>query len=321
LTHKDVRLRTKSIKEWEARQEKERERMPDTVQTSTVCTPLPQEGLDGLLTLDYEHLSAFSKDVRKYGITQNRFNQMFWEGVTKSYDFYQSSEYIDQKLLTNLINRNLLTNPNLVNPQANPGVAKASIAKAFASLNRFSGEWHGKWKDIRVHHFWLPIRECKESFSLGCSLVGFQSCFIGDGIGWNFVVEEKGRTVVLGFVYHFNNDGALSAKNPHYAFLNPDNQLTWVSDDHIYFEFVRNQTALTNKKQYVITGAQYEKQQKEMKLISGFQAVYLSEDQRLPVFKQFQVSKARVIEESLIRPLRTIMKGLIKSMFSADSIL
>ncbi len=321
LTHKDVRLRTKSIKEWEARQKQKNAKMRDSAQVITACTSIPSENLDSFLTSDYQDLITCSKVVKEYGITQESFNQLFWEGVTKSYDFYLSPEYIDQKSLTNLIDRNLLASPKLVNPSDNPGITKTSASKAFESLNEFSGEWHGNWKDLRVHHRWLPARECKKTITESSSLIGFQSCFTGDGIGWNYVVEKRGETIVLGFVYHFNDDGNISARNPHYAFLNPDNQLTWVSGDHIYVEFVRNHSVYTNEKQYVITGAQYEKQRKEMKLISGFQAIYSSEDQRLPVFKQFQVNKARVMGKTLFRPLLTFIKGLFKRLFTSDSVL
>ncbi|WP_343486148.1 hypothetical protein [Allomuricauda sp. d1] len=248
------------------------------------------QGLRKTLSADYRQLAVFSKSINSFGINEKSFEQLFWEGALESLKFYRSSEGFNQLYVNQLIETELWLNPNLGHPLKRPDKYKTSISNAFGALNQFSGEWHGKWQTMKVHHLWLPVRESNEKIEEGFALVGFQSCFTGDGFGWNYVVKENNNILVLGFVYHFDGEGSISAKNPHYAFVNPKNQLTWVSDDHIYYEFVCADYNCPHKKHYVITGAKYAKQPHKLKLVSGFQAIYLAEDFELPDFKHLYIN-------------------------------
>lgn len=210
------------------------------------------QAFSDLLSFDYQQLAGFSENMKSYGITEECFDELFWEGIKESLKFCLSSKYIDQTSVNNLIELELWRNPDLEHPIIRPEISKIGISRAFKALNEFSGEWHGKWQAMKVHHLWLPVKEFKMEINDGFTLIGFQSCFTGDGFGWNYVVNIKNKILILGFVYHFDNSGRISAKNPHYAFLNPGNQLTWVSDSHIYYEFKCNGITCDEKKHYTI---------------------------------------------------------------------
>lgn len=241
--------------------------------------------LDDLLSSDYRDLAYFSETLKENGITREYFYKLFWEGAIESLSFYKSSKFIDRSLINQFIETKLYKNPDLEHPLKMPEIIEPDLTMAFNTLNEFSGEWHGKWQTMNVHHRWLPVRECTSATTDGYTIVGFQSCFTGDGFGWNYVIKGDNKIAVLGFVYHFNDKGKISKKSPHYAFMNPNGQLTWVSDNHIYYEFICDNTICKKKRHYVITGAQYEKE--NIKLVTGFQAVYLSENRTPPPFKNW----------------------------------
>jgi hypothetical protein len=161
-----------------------------------------------------------------------------------------------------------------------------------SSLDQFSGTWHGNWGKMLVHHLWLPVRRFVQSIAEGTTLISFQSCFTGDGFGWNYVLEQGNQIIILGFILHFDDNGTITSKNPHYAFLNNSNQLIWVSEDHIYYEFICDNSNCSDEKHYVISGAAYEKHTNRVKLTSGFQTVYLPRNEDLPPFKSIDLNKS-----------------------------
>ncbi|GMN11594.1 hypothetical protein MTsPCn9_25280 [Croceitalea sp. MTPC9] len=253
------------------------------------------ENFNDILLSDYRNLSGFSEQMKAYGICKESFKELFWKGAEKSLDFYLSTEFLKESLVNSLVEKQLWMNSGLEHPINKPNTDKTNASRASKVLNTFSGKWHGKWKAMKVHHLWLPVRKSSKELNHGFTLIGFQSCFTGDGFGWNYIVKKKNSIIVLGFVYHFDSNGQISSKNPHYAFLNSNNQLTWVSDSHIYYEFICNDSNCSNRKHYIITGAQYLQQPMGLKLISGFQAVYLSEDYKLPTFKNLNIAKLNYI--------------------------
>jgi len=228
-----------------------------------------------LAASDYQRLWDFSNQMEVYGITENRFEEFLWEGAVQALEFYESQLEYGPKFANQNIRRHLWEHPNLRHPIPLPMESKAITPNlAFEALNRFSTNWYGKWQTQEVQHKWLPVQEFKKEMANGYTLIGFQSCFTGDGVGWNYVVQKKETTVILGFVYHFDEYGTISFQNPHYALLNMDGQLTWVSNDHMYFEFVCQDPSCGDSKHYVITGGKYEKQDNALQLVTGFQAIY-----------------------------------------------
>lgn len=250
-----------------------------------------KEGLSDLLSADYQELAAFSKKLRTCEITEESFRLLFWEGLTKSFDFYESSKEIHSTEINRLIATELFSHTDLGHPFKKPEMSKTNLAKAFHVLNQFSGEWHGLWETMNVHHFWLPVRKLNQAVAKRFTLVGFQSCFTGDGFGWNYLVKEGENITVLGFVYHFDDEGKISAKNPHYAFMNLNNQLTWVSDNHIYHEFICGSSDCFDTRHYVISGVKFEKQTQGLQSEYGFQTIYLPNNEDLPAFKNITLNK------------------------------
>jgi len=274
------------------------------------------QGYSDLLTSDYKRLTRFSENLKEYGITEESFENLFWEGLSKSRNFYSSSDHMGQSSVNHWIEKELLNHVDLYHPLEKPETLQTNSANAFSALHSFSGEWHGTWETMKVNHLWLSVQRTKNDLTDGFSIVGFQSCFTGDGFGWNYVVKEQNEIVILGFVYHFDDTGNITARNPHYAFVNTKHQLTWVSDNHIYYEFVCRDSKCGDKKHYVITGGQYEKRIQRTNLTSGFQAVYVSESLELPAFKHLYLNRVNRAKKLLSRKLETRIQDYLQKGFS-----
>ncbi len=255
------------------------------------------------LSLDYQQLSDFSPAMRSYGTTVAGFHQLFQEGAMESYQFYANRTSLAPFSVNRLINRELVPNTGLGHSIEKPQTVIPNVDFAFQALNQFSGEWHGKWQQMPVHHLWLPVRRCKIELSSEVLLIGFQSCYTGDGFGWNYVVQEGEKIIVLGFVYHFDKRGMITSRNPHYAFLNPQQQLTWISDDHVYYEFVCENIHCRHGKHYVITGGQYAPKADKTTLLNGFQAVYASDSLTNPSFQQLVMDELTHTKELFFKKL------------------
>ena len=250
------------------------------------------KNLDDILSLDYLDLVVFSKKMEAYSKTSEEFKMAFNEGIFKSLEFYKSSK-IDQSEVNDLIEVNLSGNATFYHSIEKLRANKIDLPAAFSSLDQFSGEWHGNWEEMQVHHLWLPVRELTQSVTNDVTLMGFQSCFISDGFGWNYVVKQSERIIILGYVVHFDQDGTIRSKNPHYGFLNNNNQLTWITGDHIYHEFICNNPGCSNKKHYVISGAVYDDTLSgQLKFSKGFQTIYSSDDQDLSAFRRLNLDRS-----------------------------
>lgn len=242
------------------------------------------------LSLDYHRLVSFSEDIGLYGVEESLYAELFWKGVKASFQFHLISSRFDPAIICQLINTKLWSNPDLQYPVKQAALKTISASLANEALNRFSGTWFGKWRNDRVNHLWLPVRQAYVEDEVGFAVIGFQSCFTGDGIGWNYVVEWQGETMILGFVYHFNEAGSISAENPHYAFLNQGDQLIWVSDNHIYYESVCDSDDQRDTPLYTITGVQYKFGSKGFEVSEGFQAIYQSEAKKKPIFQRLGIN-------------------------------
>ena len=256
------------------------------------------EVLKVTLHQDYVQLLHFSSKERLFGITEDVFEELFLKGLMKSHDFYVSSDHLNFKNINSLITHNLATHSHLDTNLPIPKSIKVNKFRAFEALNDFSGTWHGHWKNQRVHHNWLQVRKHTQKLNDEVLLLGFQSCFTGDGIGWNYVVEIGNQVIILGFVYHMGPNGEITSENPHYAQLCDQNQLTWISNDHIYYEFVCDQDS---NKHYIITGARYSIEHSMETLFSGFQAIYTSSTNELPRFKNLVLSGSKTSDMKNIK--------------------
>ena len=74
-------------------------------------------------------------------------------------------------------------------------------------------------------------------------------------------------------VASFWKGGTISSKDPHYAFLNSNNCITWVSDSHIYLEAICDKNKGINEERSVITGGHYKKDTEKLSFDENFQAV------------------------------------------------
>ena len=240
--------------------------------------------LPSQLKIDYDQLSRFTDQVETYEINLLKFSSLFREGLKKAIQFYNSPEQHPDVKLKKAIKPFYLQHPT-VHAVQRQRMAHTQLGAGIAALNRFAGNWYGLWKETKVAHLWLPVRQVYQSLTDDLQLLAFQSAFTGDGVGWNYLVRYKGEVLLLGFVCHYQIDGKLVAKTPHFAFLDEQGQITWITEDHIFFETVCHQNHGLPGKHYVITGEAYEHKTKKATLVHRFQAIYLATDQALPQFK------------------------------------
>lgn len=229
--------------------------------------------IDTLLS-DYQRLADFSEQMNTYGISEESFKKLFWKGALKSFDFYQSSNRIKRNDI-HLVLKNLVHRNHLKHVLKKSSLNTSDSDKSADVLQTFSGEWFGKWQSMSVEHLWLPIRKCNFKIGLEHKVIGFQTCFTGDGFGWNYLIQKGEETIILGHVYHFNENGNMDYENPHYALLNGESQLTWVSDNHVYYEFVCEDEKCAAGKHYVITAMPYSNHDR-LKFGAPIQAIYNS---------------------------------------------
>ncbi|TMM51975.1 hypothetical protein FEE95_21400 [Maribacter algarum] len=244
-------------------------------QFDTVNGKLNSSRLREQLATDFLEILEFSEKMKLYGITQENFESFFHKGALESFNFHQSSHYMKQSNLNRMIERELINYQDLKHPLKKPSKSNSKNLKVRSVLNTFSGEWSGKWKSMPVRHLWLPFKEINLEINELFKIIGFQTCFTGDGFGWNYLIQKGEETIILGHVYHFNTIGKLDYENPHYALVNNQSQLTWVSDNHIYYEFVCDNKKHKNERHYVITALPYSRENK-LKFGTPIQAIYTS---------------------------------------------
>ncbi|MEL7271596.1 MAG: hypothetical protein AAGL34_18625 [Bacteroidota bacterium] len=273
-------------------------------------TSLSHQDVQSNLSQDYQLLDGFGAIGAHHHISSEDFDKFFWKGVKESMNFY-SLHRGSRSLVQNIVKEELFPHKDLKHDLKKPRLCKTNLQRAYDALHQFSGNWHGRWAGQTVNHLWLPVVLTDTLIEEKVRLVGFQSCYTGDGLGWNYIVENKEETLMLGYVYHFD-EAVLTAENPHYAYCNTDLQLTWVSNDNIYYEFTCDDPYRPNEKQYVITGAKYSVSKKELKPSAGFQAVYSSKREATPVFQNLALNPLKKAKRSLA----SMLFGTIKKFLS-----
>lgn len=271
---------------------------------------LSRQNVQSHLSQEYQLLNCFGAIETHHGVSDEDFKKFFWKGVSESMAFYNSHRH-GRSLVQNIIKEDLFSHKDLKHNLKKPRSCKTNLERAHDALHQFSGNWHGRWAGQNVNHLWLPVVLTDTLVEEKTKLMGFQSCYTGDGLGWNYIVENKEETLMLGYVYHFD-EAVLTAENPHYAYCNTDLQLTWVSNDNIYYEFTCDDPSRPNEKQYVITGAKYSVSKKELKPSAGFQAVYSSKREATPVFQNLALNPLKEAKRSLA----SMLFGTIKKFLS-----
>ncbi|NER17296.1 hypothetical protein [Spongiivirga citrea] len=244
----------------------------ETVNSKSNYTRLSEQ-----LAMDFQEIFEFSEKMKLYGVTQKKFEIFFQKGAMESFNFHQSSHYIKQSDVNRMIEKKLIHHQDIKHPLKKPSKSNSKSLKSSDVLNTFSGQWSGKWKSMNARHLWLPFKEVNFKINEVSKIIGFQTCFTGDGFGWNYLIRKGEEAIILGHVYHFNAKGTLDYENPHYAFLNDQSQLTWVSDNHVYYEFVCEDKKCSKSKHYVITAMPYSNSN-ELKFGTPIQAIYISEN-------------------------------------------
>lgn len=224
--------------------------------------PLDFSSIDNQLQQDYQLLFRFSNQMRSYVVGEARFNALFQQGIETSLLFYEAACSSQHRFQRHAFEKTVFNASSLNHPINKQRVQQREVRPPFKVLNGFSGKWFGKWKTMEVSHLWLPTRKCNFKVVLGYELIGFQSCFTGDGFGWNYLVRKGKNIVILGYVYHFDQKGELAYGNPHYGFPNNLGGLTWISNDHIYYEFLCKKKTCQLSTHYVITAVPYRTIQK-----------------------------------------------------------
>ena len=237
---------------------------------------LDSPAIEHQLRQDYQKLCRFSKQMKLFDVRASDFGAFFQKGIEASLTFYQGSCSPRSMNHIQTFENNIRHDFPLGHPLKKQGIPK-EIQNPFQVLDRFSGEWFGKWKTMEVSHLWLPLRKSSLTLARGYELIGYQSCFTGDGFGWNFILRRDTNVLVLGYVYHFNRNGQLAYGNPHYGFVNGAGGLTWISNDHLYYEFLCQKPACNLGKHYVITAVPYASIQKPL-FKNLTQAVYTSKN-------------------------------------------
>lgn len=258
---------------------------------STICSTdlfasnQQQANIDFRISSDYDQLSDFARQFTRFCSSEENFEAMFWKGLRESISFYDSSSRKKRSYARAFRKLKQLPKKHFKHPFNQEAPFQTNATTALHALRRFAGQWHGFWKDMTVHHLWLPIHTVDIALQEQTRLLGFQSCFTGDGFGWNYLVQIGDQTLLLGFVYHFDETGALYSGNPHIGFVHRDLHLTWISYGHLYNEHVCTHPDCELGKHYVITSIKYTNSDQPRKTEHGFQAIYLSKGIELPLFQ------------------------------------
>ena len=143
-------------------------------------------------------------------------------------------------------------------------------------FRRFMGKWSGYWKKYYVEQYWLKPKKVNIPLK-AYTIELIQTVYIGDGIGWNYVISIGDKYYVLGFSCHLNSKGKVNLKRPHIGFLHQTNGLVWLTEDHLYFEFIcRNKAHINIPPHYVINGMSYVKNGKNFFINDQFSTTYIS---------------------------------------------
>lgn len=244
--------------------------------------------LKELLKKDYNELSKQINSRFFKKISLKTFTSLFYEGIHQSIPFIESFRQPEQINLYQKRIRKILRsrrvaaiNQHKIMPlRIDKKSCKAMLnwsGSGHQVFSAFSGRWFGHWESNRVEHYWLPPRNVSglpHSFPFGVSIQAYQSAFTGDGFGWNYQIHRNGKSSIIGYVCHFDAHGNIYMKRPHIGVPQSDNSIIWMTNDHVYYEFIcRNEKHQNLSTHYVISGAYF---QKGKKILKVFQEIYVN---------------------------------------------
>ncbi|MEO0468911.1 MAG: hypothetical protein AAF206_04760 [Bacteroidota bacterium] len=240
----------------------------------------PSQPLQPQLAADYDSLCAHSEEMSLYRVSKPIFQYLFEEGLAKAEAFCrQFAPDADARL--DALQQDLHPE-TFIHPGRPAQPIVPTEADAIQALQSFSGSWYGYWRDDLVSHHWLRVQKPNVRHD---GLIAWQTCFTGDGFGWNYVVKMDGKICVLGYVFHFDAEGIFTKGRPHFAQLTEQGQILWFTEDHIYCEKVCQEKGCESAEHYVITGGQFSGKAKYLSINKVFQAIYLRNNQDLPLYQ------------------------------------
>lgn len=160
----------------------------------------------------------------------------------------------------------------------------------------FSGRWYGEWNQLLVDHHWHPAKKGSR-FATEDDLVqvtGHQYAWIGDGFGWNYLVQPEGRAgqIVLGYVYHIaaNQPETIRFEFPLVGYCDGPGRLIWITPSAIFFEEAYTDSEFKDER-YAITGFLYQLEDDRIVATQGhgFQAIYTRKPTTRPPWLKFDL--------------------------------
>lgn len=255
-----------------------------------------------LLIRDYQALITNKESEICSIVSESGFIDLFNNGIKESFLMLQNT----------LADKNISRHPRKLkkalrlvktfkhpvsskSPKFRKKIAISSNKNHYSAFADFRGKWHGKWKDNNVNQLWLAPKyvDVQLGFENKKEIIlkAFQTVFIGDGIGWNYTVEFKGKTFVLGFTYHFNKNHEIYLERPHLGFIQKDNAIVWLTKDHIYIEFIcKNEKCIAMPLHYCISGVHFEALDKN-RYKEAFQAIYTADKDVRPQFQMTSLTE------------------------------
>lgn len=151
----------------------------------------------------------------------------------------------------------------------------------------FEGHWYGNWDGHDVDHLWSNVRRFSppwliENPSISLKILTLQYAWIGDGFGWNLVVEPENsasdNSVILGTVYHVRdqNPDSVYLHRPHVGIELSDTQLIWITRQEVFLEQTND---AQHPDRYTITGFYYTINER---VIERIRFVFQSQYTRVP---------------------------------------
>jgi len=203
--------------------------------------------INTLLREDLKVLKANSKSNQLKMLSAEIFISLFHEGINEAIPFLKDYKDDAYKVLLEKTITTLKTKDNIheIFPAKTYTDSKQANGKwsysSFDIFNNFSGKWYGSWKQKEVNHNWLPPKLLvPEKFNVltKTALKAYQSAFVGDGFGWNYLISIDNQLHIIGYVCHFDQIGDISMKRFHLGIPQPNEAIIWITKDHSYFEYV-----------------------------------------------------------------------------------
>ena len=236
-----------------------------------------------LLIQDYSKLKSTVKSKIFNDVTEKEFQFLFYEGIEESIAFLDTiqlpkHQHEYQQIIQKTLKWQNRQHIKLPSHQINSKTTiEVKVNKGYELFKSFTGKWFGLRDSKFVNHYWLSPWKLKNS-SLGVLLIeSFQTAFTGDGFGWNYQINYKEASYIIGYVCHFDDTGKIVMKRPHVGIPLTDHSIIWLTKDHVYIESIyQNKASSNSRKYYIISGVYFDRLSINFKIMKFFQEVYFS---------------------------------------------